>query len=409
MHETARRVLRAIRVAALPAVLVVLAGCSSASDPQPSAAAAEAIDPSKPGPFPVGNLCLHLTDSSRYDASYQSDRQLLVEVWYPAAPEAAGQPEGKIMDFVDDRWAEVVNFVFGLLLPEEELENLQKPTGSVPLAPPDREHGPYPVILFSHGNGGLRFQNYTLARHLASHGFVFVAPDHTENCAFAALPDQLVIFNPLLMPKSFLDRPADLAFILDDLLQRNAAGSGDFLEGLLDPDQVALSGHSLGGTTVMLLVQLDSRVKSGITLAGPWIAPAVVSLEIPMMYMIGLEDKTVGVPYNSWIKKVYEKSPLPKFLLEFPDGGHYTFTDACGLAPTLFGTGDGCGEGERYEDGSAFTYIDYEQAQFIQHAYITAFLEFALKQDAGYAPWLGSNHFPEAMQLSEEVTPVQGR
>ena len=145
----------------------------------------------------------------------------------------------------------------------------------------------------------------------------------------------------------------------------------------------------------MLLAQLDPRFKAGVTFAGPWIDLALFSLEIPMMYMIGLEDKTVGDPYNAWIKGVYRDSPPPKFLLEFPDGGHYTFTDACGMAPTLFGTGDGCGEGKRFQDDSPFMYIDFQLAQTILHAYVTAFLDYTLKMDARYEPWLTSNHYPE--------------
>ena len=395
--------------ATLVTVLLLSLGCSSSGDPSSGQLSASLPDPARPGPFPVGNLRLLLTDHSRYDSYYDSDRQLPVEVWYPASRDAGDQSEGKIIDFVDPQWADLVNLVFGLLLPPEEVQNLEKPTGSVPGAPPDVEHGPYPLVLFSHGNGSVRFQNYTLARHLASHGFVFAAPDHTENSAFAALPDRLVIFNPLGMPKSFVDRPMDLSFILDELLQMNAPGSGETLEGLLDPERVALAGHSFGGTAAMLLIQLDPRFRAGVTLAGPWISLALFSLDVPMMYMIGLEDRTVGVPYNTFIRDVYNRSPLPRFLLEFPDGGHYTFTDSCGLAPTLFGTGDGCGEGNRLSDGSPFLYLDYQRAQFIQRAYVTAFLSHLLKDDPFCLSWLEKNHYPEDMVLSLELSPQSQR
>jgi hypothetical protein len=152
----------------------------------------------------------------------------------------------------------------------------------------------------------------------------------------------------------------------------------------------------------MLLAQFDPRVRAGVTFAGPWISLALFQLEIPMMYMIGREDRTVGVPYNDWIRDVYDHSPAPKFFLEFPEGGHYTFTDACGIAPTLFGTGDGCGGGTRFEDGSPFEYIDYRKAQEIQHAYVLAFLEYTLNQDNRFAPWLAANHYPESILYTSE-------
>jgi len=154
----------------------------------------------------------------------------------------------------------------------------------------------------------------------------------------------------------------------------------------------------------MLLIQLDPRFRAGVTLAGPWIPLGLFSLDVPMMYMVGLEDRTVGVPYNEFIRDVYGRSPLPKFLLEFPDGGHYTFTDSCGLAPTLFGTGDGCGEGKRLEGGSPFFYLDYQWAQFIQHAYVTAFLTHLLKDDPFCLSWLAKNHYPGDMALTLELS-----
>jgi len=394
-----------------PLILSLLVlGCSS-GEPRPAAGSSGAslFDPSLPGPYPVGNVRLLLTDHSRYDSSYAANRQLPVEIWYPAGPEARDRPEGKIVDFVDPQWAGLVKSIFELLLPPEEVLNLEKATGSVPRAAPDTEHGPYPLILFSHGNGSLRFQNYTLARHLASHGFVFVAPDHTENAAFTALPDKLVIFNPLGMPKSFVDRPMDLAFILDEILKLNDPGSGDAIEGLLDPARVALAGHSFGGTATMLLIQLDPRFRAGITLAGPWIPLAVFSLDIPMMYMIGLEDRSVAVPYNAFIREVYRRSPPPKLLLEFPDAGHYTFSDACALAPTLFGTGDGCGEGKRLADDSVFSFLDYEVAQIIQRAYITAFLFSMLKEDPSYLAWLDRDHYGEELLVSRQPAAAKDR
>lgn len=388
--------------------LLILLACallaSCASDGGDGVAGpATHFDPALPGPYPVGNISLILTDPDRYDETTHSERQLLVEVWYPATRASSTLPEGKIVDFVDDRWSGLVSDLIGFLVSPEEAANLQGPTGSHPAAPADVENGPYPLVLFSHGNGGVRFQNFSLARHLASHGYVFAAPDHTENAAFTALPDQLVIFNPLLMIKSFVDRPQDILFLLNTLEARTASGSGDPLEGLIDPRRVAVAGHSFGGPTVMLAVQLDARIGAGITLAGPWIAPALFSLNVPMMYMIGLEDRTVGVPYNPWIVDVYRASPVPKFLLEVEDGGHYTFTDACVLIPTLFGAGDGCGEGTRLEDGSPFEYLDHATSTRLLNAYVTAFLGQALKGDRRCLAYLEANHFPGDMRYSFET------
>ncbi len=43
--------------------------------------------------------------------------------------------------------------------------------------------GDFPLVIYSHGNGGLRYVSAFLTEHLASHGFVVMAPDHTGNTA----------------------------------------------------------------------------------------------------------------------------------------------------------------------------------------------------------------------------------
>ena len=45
--------------------------------------------------------------------------------------------------------------------------------------------GPWPIILFSHGNQGIKEQSFFLTEHLASHGYLVVAPDHQYNTAIA--------------------------------------------------------------------------------------------------------------------------------------------------------------------------------------------------------------------------------
>ena len=47
-----------------------------------------------------------------------------------------------------------------------------------------RADGPYPLVVFSHGAYGVRFQSVFFTAYLASHGYVVVAPDHPDNCLF---------------------------------------------------------------------------------------------------------------------------------------------------------------------------------------------------------------------------------
>ena len=55
------------------------------------------------------------------------------------------------------------------------------------------DDGPYPLIVFSHGNGGLGVQSFFLTEYLASHGYVVVCPDHTGNSLLTELPGGVVV------------------------------------------------------------------------------------------------------------------------------------------------------------------------------------------------------------------------
>ncbi|MCC6803728.1 MAG: hypothetical protein IT319_12665, partial [Anaerolineae bacterium] len=51
----------------------------------------------------------------------------------------------------------------------------------------DPSGGPYPLVIFSHGNGGMRFQSLFFTERLASYGFIVMAVDHPDDTALDAL------------------------------------------------------------------------------------------------------------------------------------------------------------------------------------------------------------------------------
>jgi predicted dienelactone hydrolase len=97
-----------------------------------------------------------------------------------------------------------------------------------------------PVVVFSHGNQGMRWQSAFIAERLASHGFLVVAPDHTGNTTFDYSRDR--------MPEMVFRRPFDVIDSADWLF-----GAGGVELGLTDcvdeSDGYAVSGHSFGGYT----------------------------------------------------------------------------------------------------------------------------------------------------------------
>src|SRR6185295_5960136 len=149
-------------------------------------------------------------------------RPVLTEVYYPSTAEAvAGLPRDTVR-------------VLGIDL-------LTTPSSrDVGLAP-----GRFPLVLFSHGNGGIRFQSFFFAAHLASHGFIVATPDHHGNTFVDALLG-------VVDPASAANRPRDLSFLIDEFESFDVE-PGNFLAGGIDPARIGVSGHSFGGYTAFAI------------------------------------------------------------------------------------------------------------------------------------------------------------
>ncbi len=111
--------------------------------------------------------------------------------------------------------------------------------------------GPAPVVIVSHGFGAVKEDFVFLNQHLASHGYVVMAPDHVgSDLSYRAayLGGRL---NTLLSPIEFVNRPQEISFLIDEL-ERLVATSPVWAERL-NLDKIAAIGDSLGSSTVMAL------------------------------------------------------------------------------------------------------------------------------------------------------------
>lgn len=365
---------------------------------------ASSNDPRDKGPFEVGNRTHVFIDESRHDPATDSARTLVTEVWYPAADSAASLPRDTLRDFLG-QWDE---FVIQMLedegAPPGELANFDRETGASRDAAIHVDSAPYPIILFSHGNGGVRFQNLTMCEYLASHGFIVIAPDHTGNAFVAPLEDEPVVFDENLVTHAYWARMADLSFLITVFDQLDSSDPDGFWTGMLDTENVGAFGHSFGGAAVLETTRRDRRIKATISMAGfifPWRAEDFDGAST--MWMIALEDDTLG-DVTSLMRLDYGILPPPKFKLEFLDGGHYTFTDACILFPSLFGDGDGCGTGERRWGGEPFDFIDHDEAFSIINPYAAAFFGFNLRGDDHMGDFLEENHAPDDIRYRTLMT-----
>src|SRR2546429_3475817 len=115
-------------------------------------------DPFIRGRFTVGVRTTEAVDAAR-------DRRFPCEIWYPAAAQHAGQD-----------LAAANSDVF--TLPGRPLTRRQLAVRDAAALP-----GSYPLVVLSHASGSHR-RGYTfLTTHLASHGYLVAALDHSEMMA----------------------------------------------------------------------------------------------------------------------------------------------------------------------------------------------------------------------------------
>jgi predicted dienelactone hydrolase len=334
--------------------LLLLVACSGSEEPEAPVFHA----PGAVGPY----------IAATWQGEVAGDPDLVVQVWYPA-------DSGSEVPYRYDGFIEGTATSYGL---------------------PSCE-SPRPVVVFSHGNTGVRYQSWSLMEYLATHGFVVIAPDHTGNTFTDNDPDNWAAIA--------LRRPEDL--------QRSFAYVADGpweLGGCVDFDAgYAVIGHSFGGFTTLATAGapydmdvlaswcegsdevgcdvvdawfaqhpdggLDDR-SDGLAWAGVPLAPAwadllgVDAIDVPMMVVGG--DRDLATTWEGAVRPVYDGlTTTPRFLLGLENAGHYSFTDFCQVVPT----GDGCGD----------DYRPVEDVQATMKTAVTSFLRGVLGDDEAWA------------------------
>jgi predicted dienelactone hydrolase len=331
-----------------------------------AASTAHAAPPAPPdelGPFAVGRTTFVVVDPSR------DDRTLTVDAWYPVdAEDAAGVP------------ISVYDLIFTGLPSEVALD-----------APPVSSDGPFPLVVFSHGNNGIRFQSFFLTETLASHGFVVVAPDHAGNTAA-----DLIFPGP---PFETRDRPLDISFVITRMLEKSADSGDPFFE-TLDGIRIGVMGHSFGGFTTLAMatgfqdVPPDFRVRALVP-----ISPAVgglsdeqlASVERPEIVIGGTADVTVPIDPSS-VRAFELPSARPRYRIDVEDAGHNSFTNICDFFEVLLGAGVPPQLLEfllgSADEGCAPELIPIEEAHRVTNLYAVSFLQRNLAFDPRYQRFL---------------------
>ena len=264
-----------------------------------------------------------------------------VEVWYPADKGAeAGKTKDvfRISTLLPDSLKSVIPDAID---PKYETDAYRDITAST--------SGPFPVVLFSHGYAAYPTLYAFLLTHLASWGFVVVAPDHVERGLLAAVTQ---------CPKVADDAKVLLAS--RDLAVEKSNDPTSVLSGTVDPSKVAVVGHSAGASAAVRTAQ-DPSVATFVALDGGGVGgsasgttpttdangcvqqatttstagdgstttTAIASSALPDkpgMLITGGNDQVIPLER---LQPFYDAMHAPKRLVVIEGAGHNSVTDIC--------------------------------------------------------------------------------
>ena len=391
-----------------PRLLLLLAACASCAhqgaDDSGVDPAAAFSPPDGPGPYRASAMTLEWTDARGQD--------LVAEVWYPVPLDS---------DCEVEPYTELP--ISGSACREAE-----------PATPPE---GGFPLVAFSHGNAGIRYQSIFLTEALAQHGYVVLAPDHPHNTLIDFEGDALGVVAE--------QRPADIQSAVDQLTAVSTpplsatTEEGALLAGIAQTDRYGMAGHSFGGWTTLAVAGgaidvpglrafcaeptniatdydfcavldtlpetassadfagADPRAVTALAMApagwyafapGPGGAAGGLAGMVPTLLLGGTMDESESIARE--IQPLYDRL-TDSTSLHGPDdlgvldgAGHYAFTDICKI-----------GNIQPDCDEAAGGYIVLDDAHRIINVLALAWFGVTLRDDARFQPYLDNAEWPE--------------
>jgi predicted dienelactone hydrolase len=355
----------------------------------------------------------------------EGETPLEITVWYPALN--------------DGNLEETITYPYTLKMDTPPGTTATVAGHALSEAPYDLSAGPYPLVILSHGFALGRTAYAWLAEHLASHGFVVIAPEHQERFD----PSFTTFWSPAIT------RPQDVLAVLAYVDEQ--VGTGGALEGLVNAEVVAVIGHSSGGYTTLasagarlnmdglerrcetaatsgdpnvwlcgLLLpyvadmaelagfdsvpeglwptSADSRIDAIVPMAGnayEFDKEGLAEVTVPIMALGGTRD--VGTPYLWGTQLAYDHvSSTTKALVAFENADHMIFGSSCEALPIYAEVG--------FYQLCSDPVWDMDRAHDLINHFTTAFLLAELYQDADAAAALA----PDAVHFAGVTYEAQG-
>jgi dienelactone hydrolase len=182
---------------------------------------------------------------------------------------------------------------------------------------PTGSKGPFPLIVFAHGNRGTGRGYELLLSAWAAAGYVVAAPDFPVSSldlpGIAGLTD-------------IEQQPADVSFVITTVLALDRAKDG--LGRIIDRSRIGVAGHSFGAVTTLGVAFRsccrDKRVKAAISMSGTPLIHGTdfKGIRTPLLLIHGDADQEVG--YGGSVS-AFERASQPKFLLTLLGEGHFDY------------------------------------------------------------------------------------
>ncbi|APA64463.1 alpha/beta hydrolase family protein [Maribacter sp. 1_2014MBL_MicDiv] len=348
------------------------------------------------GEYKVGVKTVNLVNPNQVDILNSKegndptyDRPITMEVWYPAnvGDDAKTVVYDEVMGTRGDSLRPLTPFTFK----GRAYRDATPKTGNK-----------FPLVVVSHGYVGSRYLMTYLTENLASKGYIVAAIDHTDSTFKDANAFQSTLLN----------RPKDIRFVINEMEKMGAKGSKNNLEGVVDANNTAIIGYSMGGYGVLNvggagysagLAQFftgmtggstaisvhtagnaayekmtDARIKAIVAFApwgmerGVWDTEGLKGLKTPTFFIAGSQDDISG--YEKGIKAIYEGAVnTDRYLLTYMNARHNVAPNpppAEALAPGLH-----IDEYYRYAEPS----WDQRKMNNINQHFVTAFIGKHLK------------------------------
>jgi predicted dienelactone hydrolase len=285
-----------------------------ATDPPVTEPPLATFTPIGEGEYAVGVQTITITDAER-------DRPLTVDVTFPLAEGVSGEPQR-------------YTFVTG--------DFYESPRAVAATADQISPDGPFPLVVYSHGAAGLRFFHSDYTEMLASHGYVVVSADHAGNTTV----DQVLDTSDDSATIAY-NQPRDIQVMIDEMLNPESIETVGFVASV-NPEQIAVTGHSLGGYATYAVVSgmeneagtivPDDRIDALIPHAPALgdgdpessllVAEELANVDLPTLVMVGTADEaTPGTPNVD--RAVAETSSEVVYRVDLVAARHQSFTDGC--------------------------------------------------------------------------------